>query len=45
LAFYLLATNNKIIIINTSKKVNLRRPDKSQLETLVKKRRYFIYKE
>jgi len=36
LAFYLLAINSKIAVINTGKKVNLRRPDKSWLKTLVK---------
>ena len=42
LAPYLLATNNKIAVINTSKKVNLRCLNKSRLEILVKKKRCFI---
>jgi len=37
LAFYLLITSNKIAVINTNKKVNLRCPDKFWLKTLVKK--------
>jgi len=44
-ASYLLATNSKITVISTGKKVNLRRPDKSRLETLVKKGCYFICKK
>ena len=45
LAFYLLAINNKTAVISTGKKINLRCPDKFWLEILIKKGRYFIYKE
>ena len=44
-ASYLLAINNKIIIISISKKINLRRPNKFRLKTLIKKGYCFIYKE
>jgi len=44
LASYLLATNSKIAIISMSKKINLRRFNKSWLKILIKKGRYFIYK-
>jgi len=45
LASYLLAINSKTAVINTGKKINLRRPNKSRLKTLIKKGRYFIYKK
>ena len=45
LAFRLLATNSKIAVTNTSKKINLRRPNKFQLKTLIKKKYCFIYKK
>jgi len=44
-ASYLLAINSKIAVTNTGKKVNLRRPNKFWLKTLVKKGYCFIYKE
>jgi len=45
LASRLLIINNKIAVISTGKKVNLYRPDKSRLKTLIKKECCFIYKE
>ena len=45
LAFRLLATNSKIAVTSTGKKVNLRCPDKFWLKILVKKGRYFICKK
>ena len=44
-ASYLPAINNKTAVTSINKKVNLRRPDKSWLKTLVKKGRCFIYKK
>ena len=40
-----LATNSKTAVTSTGKKINIRRPDKSRLKTLVKEGRCFIYKE
>ena len=39
------ATNNKTAVTSTGKKVNLRRPDESRLETLVREGRCFICEE
>jgi len=45
LASRLLASNSKIAVTSTGKKVNLRRPKKSRLKTLIKKGYYFICKK
>jgi len=41
----LLVINSKTTVISISKKVNLRRPNKFRLKTLIKKEYYFIYKK
>jgi len=45
LASRLLIINSKITVINTSKKVNLRCPDKFWLKILIRKKRCFICKK